>query len=516
MDEQSALLPSFDDYVTARGGDLLRTAWLLTGDRQRAEDLVRTALAAVLPHWRRIAAQEAGHHDADVRRTMMATYATRRRRGPDHDRPSEPVAGDPGGGEDAAVRDDVLAALARLPRAQRAVVVLLYFEDLGESQAAEALDSSVGTVRALGQRALAALPPTLAAPGSGPLDPQWRLRDALQGAAPSSPDVDGLAEGARRSAARSRRRRRTAGASLAAGTLVAVGTLALATGPNLPLLPDPEPSPTTSSPPSLPFQYCQLPAVAAAPAGSDGRSMSERYDAALVCARTDGDSVWSGSLPPDDVLTEPPALDLLRVAARDDGATCPPSLPRGPAFRLLLRTHDGTVEYLPNEALRCDGWEALSSYFVAVAEQRGDTAEDPRDGSYLACPPAWKTSAGTAPSSLPRGTVFATATICLHPLVEVTPTAAPVFRGMRGNVLGDLQVAPINGELADHGTVRARPRACAQKLWRYVLRAVTSEGEVVELASSCPEQLELVGAPGTVLRLGPEVASLLRGSVLGS
>ena len=64
----------FDAYVEARGTDLMRTAFLLTGDHQRAEDLVQTALAKVWPRWDRIVRRaEPGPH-AYVRRVMLTTY----------------------------------------------------------------------------------------------------------------------------------------------------------------------------------------------------------------------------------------------------------------------------------------------------------------------------------------------------------------------------------------------------------------------------------------------------------
>ena len=54
-------------------------------------------------------------------------------------------------------RRDLLDALARLPRAQRAVLVLRYFEDLTEAQTADALGIGVGTVKSHTSRALTAL-----------------------------------------------------------------------------------------------------------------------------------------------------------------------------------------------------------------------------------------------------------------------------------------------------------------------------------------------------------------------
>jgi RNA polymerase sigma-70 factor (sigma-E family) len=527
VDEQSAPLPGIDEYVVARGGDLLRTAWLLTGDRHRAEDLVRTALGKALPHWRHIAASEAGHHDADVRRLMMTSYTAGRRHGRGDGRPSQHPSGqvwappDPRDVEDAVLRRDVLRALDGLPRVQRAVIVLRYFDDLSEAQTADALELSPGTVRSQSTRALAALAPTLAAPASGPHDPQWKLRDALGRTAPSSPSVDGLADSVRGYAARVRRRRRRTAASLTAVALVAAGTLALATGPELPFLPRPDPVPmptvTSTQPVSsgLAFQSCQLPTIPLTGLSRNARPPSQRYDAVLVCARTDQDSVWSGSLPPDDVVAAPEALDSLRIEPRDEGVGCPP-LPSGPAFRLLVRSKDGAVAYLPNEALRCQGWEMLASYFVAVAEQRGSPEADPLDGGYLGCPPLWQTPSTTVLTTLPRGTVLATATICLHPLVEATLSEVPRLRPMRGGVLGEVQLGPLNEELARRGTVRSPRAPCTQQSWVYVLRAVTADRRLVELAGNCPHELEVVGAPGNTLRLGAAASSVLRGSVLGS
>jgi DNA-directed RNA polymerase specialized sigma24 family protein len=62
--ERFASAPSFDEYVVARGGHLLRTAVLLTGDHQKAEDLVQTALGKTWPHWQHITASGVGSYDA--------------------------------------------------------------------------------------------------------------------------------------------------------------------------------------------------------------------------------------------------------------------------------------------------------------------------------------------------------------------------------------------------------------------------------------------------------------------
>lgn len=92
-----------------------------------------------------------------MRRVMFTTYAAWWRRRWNGERPTgdlpERTMPDP----DLAERRDLVAALARLPRGQRAVIVLRYFDDLTEAQAAAALGVSVGTVKSQASRALRTL-----------------------------------------------------------------------------------------------------------------------------------------------------------------------------------------------------------------------------------------------------------------------------------------------------------------------------------------------------------------------
>jgi RNA polymerase sigma-70 factor (sigma-E family) len=148
----------FAEFVASRSAALQRTAWLLTGDAGRAEDLLQTALAATWRRWRSAIAE--GNPEAYVRRVLVTTWASwwrRRWRGevPTATLP-EPVNGaDLAGG--AADRDAVRRALARLSRQQRAIVVLRYAEDLSIEETARVLGCSPGTVRVQSSRALAAL-----------------------------------------------------------------------------------------------------------------------------------------------------------------------------------------------------------------------------------------------------------------------------------------------------------------------------------------------------------------------
>jgi RNA polymerase sigma-70 factor (sigma-E family) len=155
--------PTFEEYVAARGDWLHHTAWLLTGDHQRAEDLVQTALGKTWPRWSRIAVSGEGSYDGYVRRVMMNTYISWWHRRWTKEYPTEilPETDSARSGSDAAEdavrRRDVATALSVLPRGQRAVVVLRYFHDLTEAQTAETLGCSVGTVKSQTSRALATL-----------------------------------------------------------------------------------------------------------------------------------------------------------------------------------------------------------------------------------------------------------------------------------------------------------------------------------------------------------------------
>jgi RNA polymerase sigma-70 factor (sigma-E family) len=145
----------FDAFVAARGSALWRSAWLLTGDRHLAEDLVQTALAKSWPKWRAIA--DEGRFEAYVRRTLFTTYVAWWRRKWNGERPTERPPEQPTPTADPDRARDLMVALAGLPRMQRAVVVCRWFEDLSEAETAERLGIAVGTVKSHGSRALASL-----------------------------------------------------------------------------------------------------------------------------------------------------------------------------------------------------------------------------------------------------------------------------------------------------------------------------------------------------------------------
>ena len=131
----------------------MRTAFLLTGDRGHAEDLVQLALERTARRWSGLA----GSPEAFARRVLLhaATDRWRRRRARVQevfDDVHEPSIAD--GVDQLLLRRDLVAALQQLPSQQRAALVLRYFLDLSEKETARELDISVGTVKSTVSRAL--------------------------------------------------------------------------------------------------------------------------------------------------------------------------------------------------------------------------------------------------------------------------------------------------------------------------------------------------------------------------
>jgi len=148
----------FEQYMAARQPSLLRTAYLLTGDQHSAEDLVQTSLAKLYLAWDKVQRREM--LDGYVRRIMVNENnslwrrAWKRKEVTTDEVPDRVGTSDrPDHGESSALWEFVQT----LPRKQRAVVVLRYYEDLSESEVAETLGISVGTVKSQSSRALAAL-----------------------------------------------------------------------------------------------------------------------------------------------------------------------------------------------------------------------------------------------------------------------------------------------------------------------------------------------------------------------
>lgn len=149
-------MSDIEAFVQARGSDLLRSAWMLTGDAHHAEDLLQTALAKSLGAYARLGNDH--KFEAYIRTTMYRTYVSWwRRKSWRSERPSEFLPEAPSAAPTTDLRLDVMRALAALPRMQRAVMTMRYVEDRPVAEVAEALGISEGTVKKYAYRGCAAL-----------------------------------------------------------------------------------------------------------------------------------------------------------------------------------------------------------------------------------------------------------------------------------------------------------------------------------------------------------------------
>lgn len=144
----------FTAFVRANTPALTRTAYLLAGDVDAAEDLLQSAFAATYVHWGRL------RHLDDaalyVRRQLTSTMTSWRRRRSSTEVLMAAPAVD-GATDDVAEReqrDELVRALRRLSTRQRAVIVLRFYDDLTEAQVADVLGCSVGSVKTHAHRGL--------------------------------------------------------------------------------------------------------------------------------------------------------------------------------------------------------------------------------------------------------------------------------------------------------------------------------------------------------------------------
>ena len=149
------------DFVTERYSSLCRTAYLLTGSHQTAEDIVQSALTRAFVHWARV--RRADYPDAYVRRMVVNEVVSLRRRRWTRETVVEDTdrlrsAGVQVGPEDGVVnRHDMATALASLTLRQRAVLVLRYYDGLSEAEIADVLGIRPGSVKGHARAGLAAL-----------------------------------------------------------------------------------------------------------------------------------------------------------------------------------------------------------------------------------------------------------------------------------------------------------------------------------------------------------------------
>lgn len=147
----------FTEYMHARQASLLRTAYLLTGDRSTAEDLVQAAFIKLYLSWDKVRDQRSV--DSYLRRILVNENnslwrrAWKRRELTTARMPDRPQRDR----YDTGTGRELWDLVQTLPRKARAVIVLRYYEELTEAETAEALGISVRTVKSHARRALAML-----------------------------------------------------------------------------------------------------------------------------------------------------------------------------------------------------------------------------------------------------------------------------------------------------------------------------------------------------------------------
>jgi len=152
------------------GPALLRTAWFLTGDTDRGQELTQAAFVKTYVAWHKIDHERAlayarrclVNHRTDVWRATRHEVAADALAGLELRSSSDSQSDSQSRSRDSVVattdhRDDLVRRLSRLPEQQRKVVVLRYYADQSEAAVAEALGISIGTVKSTASRGLAAL-----------------------------------------------------------------------------------------------------------------------------------------------------------------------------------------------------------------------------------------------------------------------------------------------------------------------------------------------------------------------
>lgn len=155
----------FEEFVAASARSLRRTAFLLCGDWQRAEDATQDALVKLYLAWSRVVRK--GSPRAYAHRAVTTAVIDQARRPWRREVATETMTDRVGQEVDGPSerRLVVSAALDALPPRRRACVVLRYFADLSVAETATVLGIDEGTVKSQTARALSQLRGSLAATG---------------------------------------------------------------------------------------------------------------------------------------------------------------------------------------------------------------------------------------------------------------------------------------------------------------------------------------------------------------
>jgi RNA polymerase sigma-70 factor (sigma-E family) len=148
----------FADFMRAHAPVLMRKAYLLTGSRLAAEDLVQDTLARLYPRWTRVAASDVPL--AYVQRSLTNNFLNQRRKRGYRELLIEAppdCAARHSVEREVVDRDEACALLQTLSHRQRTVLILRFYEGFTDAEIAQRLACRPGTVRSLASRGLASL-----------------------------------------------------------------------------------------------------------------------------------------------------------------------------------------------------------------------------------------------------------------------------------------------------------------------------------------------------------------------
>lgn len=150
---------TFEEFAATRMPAMLKFAAVLAGDRASAEDLAQEVLVRAYSRWDRIGCLD--RPEFYVRKMVLNEFLSWRRRSlrqtPANSAAEQSASRAPDHADLYTERHALLAEIGKLPRRQRAVLVLRYYEDRDDAEIAELLGCTPGTVRSHASRALAAL-----------------------------------------------------------------------------------------------------------------------------------------------------------------------------------------------------------------------------------------------------------------------------------------------------------------------------------------------------------------------
>lgn len=150
---------TFEEFAVSQLPAVLKFAAVLAGDRATAEDLAQEVLARAYARWDKIVCLD--RPEFYVRKMILNEFLSWHRRSARQIRAigaaAQTATTAPDPAQAYTERQALLTELAKLPRRQRAVLVLRYYEDRGDAEIADLLGCSPGTVRGYASRALATL-----------------------------------------------------------------------------------------------------------------------------------------------------------------------------------------------------------------------------------------------------------------------------------------------------------------------------------------------------------------------